>query len=130
METGIHLGKRIKRVFDRAGHTVEEASRRVDISTSNLYKKLNSADLDTEFLRKVANAYGLPLASFFTESQSGTPIVNTVTEKSESNAKGLETQLLSERLKSCETEKESLRKQVELLEKIVKMYESTANTAT
>jgi transcriptional regulator with XRE-family HTH domain len=145
MDTALHLGKRVKKIFDRAGHTVEEASRRVDISTSNLYKKLNSPDLDTEFLRKVSAAYGVSLASFFTENQysnnTQSGIINAVGEKimqTYSNEKtggqtindNKEVEIFIERLKGCEAEKEGLKKQVELLEKMVKMYETATNTAT
>ncbi|MFN8349398.1 MAG: helix-turn-helix transcriptional regulator [Spirosomataceae bacterium] len=145
MDTNLHLGKRVKRVFDRAGHTVEEAARRVELSTSNLYKKINSPDLDTEFLRRVSSAYGVSLASFFAENQysnnTQSGIVNAVGEKimqSYSNEKAggqttndkREVEIFIERLKGCEAEKEGLKKQIELLEKMVKMYESATNTAT
>jgi hypothetical protein len=145
MDTTLHLGKRVKRVFDRAGHTVEEASRRVDISTSNLYKKISSPDLDTEFLRKVSAAYGVSLASFFTENQYsnikqegqinavGEKIMQTYGKEStggQTTNDGKQVELFIERLKGCEAEKEALKKHIELLEKMVKMYETATNTAT
>lgn len=145
MDTTLHLGKRVKRVFDRAGHTVEEASRRVGISTSNLYKKISSPDLDTEFLRRVSAAYGVSLASFFADSQysnnTQTGIVNAVGEKimqtygkeetgGQTTNDNKDFELFIERLKGCEAEKEALKKQIDLLEKMVKMYETATNTAT
>jgi transcriptional regulator with XRE-family HTH domain len=145
MDKSTHLGKRVKRVFDRAGHTVEEAARRLEVSTSNLYKKINSADLDTEFLRKVSDAYGVPLASFFAENQysSNTQngIVNAVGEKimqtystqksgGQTDNDTMQIQVLEERVKGCEAEKEALKKHIQLLEKMLKMYETATNTAT
>lgn len=144
METNLHLGKRVKRVFDRAGHTIEEAARRVQISTSNLYKKIGSEDLDTEFLRRVSKAYGVSMASFFTDNQYNVKqdgVVNAVGEKIiqsyQTENKGAvttnvsnELQVLSERLKGCEAEREGLKKQIELYEKMIKMYETATKTAT
>ncbi|AYQ31953.1 helix-turn-helix domain-containing protein [Runella sp. SP2] len=141
----IHLGRRVKKVFDRAGHTIEEAARRVEISTSNLYKKIGSEDLDTEFLRRVSRAYGVSLSSFFSDNQYGNVrqegIVNAVGEKiiqsyQKDNKGGTTTntsnelEVLSERLKGCEAEKEGLKRQIELLEKMVKMYETATTIAT
>lgn len=145
METNLHLGKRVKRVFDRAGHTIEEAARRVQISTSNLYKKIGSEDLDTEFLRRVSKAYGVPLSSFFAENQysnieqRGT--INAVGEKimqsyNSDSKEGItsnttkELEVLGERLKGCEAEREGLKKQIELYEKMIKMYETATKTET
>ena len=145
MSNDIHLGKRVKRVFDRAGHTIEEAARRVEISTSNLYKKIGMKDLDTDFLRRVSAAYGVSLSSFFAENQYAkieqNGNINAVGEKiiqSYGNGtKGGQTtnddtqyEVLSERLKGCEAEKEALKKHIELLEKMLKIYETATNTAT
>lgn len=145
METNLHLGKRVKRVFDRAGHTVEEASRRIDISTSNLYKKLLMEDLDTEFLRKVSAAYGVSLASFFSDNQysnnTQTGNINAVGEKimqsyANQNSTGEtakhhnELNVLQERIKGYEQQIEGYKKQIDLYEKVIKIYESATNTAT
>lgn len=145
METNLHFGKRVKRVFDRAGHTVEEASRRVNISTSNLYKKLSMSDLDTEFLRKVSAAYGVSLASFFADNQYSnnhqTGQINAVGEKiiqsygqqnssTETAKQHNELNVLQERVKGLEAEVEGYKKQIELYQKVVKMYESATKPAT
>lgn len=144
METNLHLGKRVKRVFDRAGHTVEEASRRIDISTSNLYKKLAMSDLDTEFLRKVSAAYGVSLASFFADNQysnnTQTGNINAVGEKiiqsyaqqntNPETKRDNELNVLQERIKGYEQQIEGYKKQIDLYEKVINMYETATKPAT
>lgn len=122
--TNLHLGERVKKAIERSGDTVKEAAVKLEESEPNLYKKLKKQDLDTEFIRRVSHAYKVAFASFFTESQyntvslSGT--INQVGEKNFNNYDSSDSQIVREKLKSCERENELLKQQIELYKRLVK----------
>lgn len=122
--TNLHLGERVKRTIERAGDTVREAALKLEESEPNLYKKLKRQDLDTEFIRRVANAYKVAFTSFFTESQynnlSQHGTINQVGEKNFSQYGSGDSQILQEKLNHCERENNLLREQIELYKKLVK----------
>jgi macrodomain Ter protein organizer (MatP/YcbG family) len=123
--TELHLGERVKRVIERSKDTVKEAAVKLKESEPNLYKKFKMADLSTEFIRRVSITYRVPFSSFFADNQlnmsASTGGINQVGEKNFSQYNNQDTQILSERLNSCEREKQLLLEQIDLYKKLLKL---------
>lgn len=134
-----HFGKLLQNLIDRKGTTKEEAAKIAEMSVSNFYRTLKRQDLDTSILRRFLNYYNTPLTSLLPETKPytfqqqggqnvvGEKIINyaggNVTSSINDNSAS-RVSVLENALNSCEVEREGLKKQIALLEKLLSMYES------
>lgn len=120
----IHIGQLIDQFSKRQKWTRAELSNILDISPSNMHKKLNAPDLDTSFLKKVANAAGVEVQELFTVTVNQRGNYNTVGESTiHYGHNPANDRIFRERIKGLEAENEALKNHITTLNRLIAAYE-------
>ena len=122
----MHIGLKVKQLVQRRGDTYDEAAKRIGTAGSNVFNATKKADLHTSFLRKVAEAYGVPLRSFFNDEEINTPNIQQLIANESGAVYGsivancsqtVELQKKEIEIQGLKTEVSLLREMVEILKK-------------
>lgn len=122
----VHMGELID-TFSKSQHwTRSELSQILDISLSNMHKKLKEKDLNTSFLKRVANAAGVDLPDLFSVTVNQTGNHNTVGESTHYYGRQENNTLVvyRERIKGLEAENEALKNHINTLTRLLSTYEN------
>ena len=65
----IHIGKKIKQVFDKKGMTVSEFGRRINKSRENVYDIFRRATIDTGLLENISKVLEYDFFQYYTSLQ-------------------------------------------------------------
>jgi transcriptional regulator with XRE-family HTH domain len=63
----IHIGKKIREVFESSGMSVSEFSRRIKTSRQNVYGIFKRSSVDTDLLMRIGKALNHDFFKYFTE---------------------------------------------------------------
>lgn len=66
----IHIGKEIKKIFDKKGMTVSEFGRRIHKSRENVYSIFKRKTIDTGLLLVISSVLGNDLFKYYSEQNT------------------------------------------------------------
>jgi transcriptional regulator with XRE-family HTH domain len=81
----IHIGKRIKQIFEKKGMSVSEFSRRLNSSRENVYDIFKRQSIDTSLLEKICKVLDYDFFQHFTSLQQLNEKLNEEIERLKSD---------------------------------------------
>ena len=69
----LHIGEKIKEIFEKSGMTVSEFGRRLNSSRENVYGIFKRKSIDTDLLVKISHVLDFNFFSFYMNIVNGDP---------------------------------------------------------
>lgn len=118
----VHFGNLVRAVMDHNDLSVLEMARLLKKSSQAVYDDLKKEDLNTKVLRKLSEATNIPMQNFFSDDSEFFLEKSPVTIGNNNKVTGGDKYQFKE-TKALKEQVKSLKKELELCYKIIKLYE-------
>ncbi|WP_149241499.1 hypothetical protein [Dyadobacter sp. 32] len=119
----MHVGKAIRDFIEKQPDGIPGAAKKLDYTVQSLYPIFRKANVNTAFLQKIADAYGVNPLNFMTAYPEVEPELKKWSEDGP-EYKSTDLEAARRRIAVLEAEKKGLEEQIKLLREMVDVLKS------